>query len=192
MALERVVRTKKEENRTRFVVKFDPRLPNIREILHGAWRVLTENQDMKDIFPAPPMVCYQRVKNVREMIVRAKLPAPVTRSSSRVRTNKDGFKPCRKSKCPVCDQLEDKGKIVKSVQSYATAEEVAIRGNLTCTSTNVIYCITCRKGRPSCPTHPQYIGETGKSLVERFRGHRGTVVQKGQDQTTAPVRWSPL
>ena len=73
------------------------------------------------------------------------------------------------------------------MQSYATGEEIAIRGNLTCTSTNVVYCITCRKGGPSCPTHPQYIDKTGKSLVERFRGHRGTVVQKGQDQTTAPV-----
>ena len=90
-------------------------------------------------------------------------------------------------KCPVCDQLGDKRKVVKTIQSYATGEEVEIRGNLTCRSTNVIYCITCRKGGPSCPAHPQYIGETGKSLVEWFRGHRGTVAQKGQDQTTASV-----
>ena len=56
-----------------------------------------------------------------------------------------------------------------------------VKGKLTCSTTNLVYCITCRKGGPSFPTHPQYIGEMGKSLVERFRGHKGTVVQKGQE-----------
>ena len=138
-------------------------------------------------FPAPPIVCYQRVKNLQEMLVRARLPAASTRTSSRIQANKAGFKPCRRPKCAVCDQLHDKSKVIKSIHSSATGEEIPIKGNLTCTSTNIVYCITCRKGGPGCPDHPQYIGESGKSLVERFKGHRGTVIQKGQVDTTAPV-----
>ena len=66
-------------------------------------------------------------------------------------------------------------------------EEVKVKGRLTCTSTNVVYCITCRRGGRICPTHPQYIGETGKQVKERARGHRGTVTQQCQENTTAPV-----
>ena len=38
-----------------------------------------------------------------------------------------------------------------------------------------------------CPAHHQYIGETGKELKERTRGHKGTVVQQCHVNTTAPV-----
>lgn len=180
-ALERVVREKEEQDRVRFVVRFDPRLPNFRDLLHRAWKILTEDAEMKKVFPAPPLVCYQRVQNIRQMTVKAKLPTSAARSSTRIKDSKNGFKLCMKPNCPVCDQLEIKGKLVKTVQCSSTGEEVEVKGKLTCSTTNLVYCITCRKGGPSFPTHPQYIGETGKSLVERFRGHKGTVVQKGQE-----------
>ena len=69
-------------------------------------------------------------------------------------------------------------KVVTSVKCSATGKEVKVKGRLTCTSTNVVYCITCRRGGRICPTHPQYIGETGKQVKERARGHRGTVTQQ--------------
>ena len=39
-----------------------------------AWTALVEDDEMKKVLPAPPMVCYQRVQNLGEMLVQAKLP----------------------------------------------------------------------------------------------------------------------
>ena len=56
------------------MVRYDPRLPDIRKILTNQWKVLTEDQRMRDIFPKKPMVCYQRVQSLGEILTRAKLP----------------------------------------------------------------------------------------------------------------------
>ena len=79
-ALIKVCRDREVKDRVRFVVRFDPRLPNFKQILKGSWSVLTEDPVMKEVFPSPPMVCYQRVQSIGEMLVRARLPAnrPVT------------------------------------------------------------------------------------------------------------------
>ena len=96
-------------------------------------------------------------------------------------------KPCRKSRCPICDNLSDKDNIIKSVIVSATGEKLDIKGKLTCSSTNVVYCITCKRGGRTCPEFPQYIGETKNTLKERMCGHRGTIIQPGQQNTSAPV-----
>ena len=186
-SIKKVTRNREVSNRARFIVKYDPRLPNVREILQRSWRVMVEDPTMKKCFPNPPMVCYQRVENIREMLVKAKLPVNHARKSSRIQDKPRGFKPCGEPRCPVCDQLREKKKIVTSITCSATGEEIDIKDRLTCSSTNVIYCITCRRGGRTCPNNPQYIGETKKSLRERFRGHRGTIIQSSQENTSAPV-----
>lgn len=67
------------------------------------------------------------------------------------------FKPCRKSKCPVCNLLKNQSPVT-SVISLATGEHIKVNGRLTCTSNNPIYCITCRRGGRVCSTHHQFTG----------------------------------
>ena len=38
------------QGRVRFVIKFDPRLPNIRTTLKRAWTALVEDRDMKKVY----------------------------------------------------------------------------------------------------------------------------------------------
>ena len=184
-ALEKVEKDRTVKERVRFVIKYDPRLPDIQGITRRAWNVLSEDHKMKKVFQEPPIVCYQRVQSLRDMLVKAKLPGK--KSGTKTRKDVPGFKPCGDSKCPVCDQLKDKNTIVRTVRCSATGEEVGLKTRLTCSSRNLIYCITCRRGGRTCPTHPQYIGETGKELKERLRGHRGTIIQYSQADTSAPV-----
>ena len=185
-ALEKVHRDREVGDRVRFIVKYDPRLPDIPEVLKSSWRFLVEDKRMQEVFPNPPMVCYQRVESLRDLLVKAKLPGKMSRESRSTAID-TGFKPCRKSNCPVCDQLRVKSKVIKSVNISSTQEEFQIKSKLSCSSSNVIYCITCRRGGRLCPAHPQYIGETGKEVRERFRGHRGTITQPSQANTAAPV-----
>ena len=111
-AIEKVERDTDVQERMRFVIKFDPRLPN-RTTLKRAWTALVEDREMKKVFPAPPMVCYKRVQNLGEMLVRAKLPTG--RVARRCTRDQEGFTPCRQSNCSVCGLLRDKSKIVKEV-----------------------------------------------------------------------------
>ena len=94
-ALEKVQKDREVAGRVRFVVKFDPSLPNIRDVLKRSWGVLTKDPIMKTCFPKPPMVCYKRVQNIRELLVKAKLPANQGRCSRRNQERPNGFKPCR-------------------------------------------------------------------------------------------------
>ena len=56
-----------------------------------------------------------------------------------------------------------------SFKSHTTGAHHKIQGHITCTTSNIIYLISCR----ICGI--QYIGETKNSLKKRFYGHRSTV-----------------
>ena len=75
-ALMKVSKTKVD--RICLPIPYDPRFPHISHILHKHWKVLVQDPRMKEIFPSPPMVSYSRCKNLRDFLVRAKLPPPTT------------------------------------------------------------------------------------------------------------------
>ena len=74
-ALKKVVSSRVENDRTRFIVKYDPRLPRFSETLRSSWKTLIEDPVMKKIYPSPPMVCYQRMENLKDLLVKPKLPS---------------------------------------------------------------------------------------------------------------------
>ena len=115
------------------------------------------------------MVCWTRPRNLREILIRAKLPKIETnRRSSR---NKFGFKHCGRN----CNMCKHSPNFVSYVVCSKTNEKIPIVSNLTCLSKNVIYCITCDKQGPNCSSKPQYIGETGRMIASRFNEHRSSV-----------------
>ena len=84
--LSRVVREKKED-RVKAIFKFDKRLPDISGIMKRNYEVMVaDDKRLKNVFGAPPMVCYSRGRNNRELLCRAKLPVSrgtmVTRQAS--------------------------------------------------------------------------------------------------------------
>ena len=156
---------------------YDPRLPNISNILYRFWKVMIKNPRLKKIFPEPPMVCWKRPKNLREFLIKAKLPKEITiRRSSR---EKLGFKHCGKN-CMMCKYSP---KFANSVVSSVTKEKIPILSNLTCKSKNVLYCITCMKSEmSSCAVNkPQYVGQTSRPIVDRFREHKSSIVCKDKN-----------
>ena len=159
VALQKTV--KKEVDRIALPIPFDPRLPNISGILYKFWKVMIQNPRMKKIFPATPMVCWTRPKNLREYLVRAKLPKQI--QPKRSEQDKTGFSHCHRH-CMMCKHSP---KFVKSIVSSSTKEVFPINSRINCLSENVIYCLTCKQSR-SCKNNPQYIGETSKEYVIVF------------------------
>ena len=87
---------------------------------------------------------------------------------------KPGIFKCARSRCKTCPFVQNADKISGLKRS------VKITDRFTCTSANVIYCITytlCKK---------LYIGETGRRLGDRFREHLRDV-EKDDKGASKPV-----
>ena len=186
--LEKVVRVDKSKDRVRAVFRFDMRLPNLSAIFRKNWQTMvSDDLRLQPVYPKPPMICYTRGKNQREELCRAKLPPA---RSVTGRGKEDGFRRCGRARCRLCPytgQATRPGTVMKSVKISNSGEELAIRGSMTCTSSNILYIGSCTKGDRVCPDQPQYCGETGQTAEERFCGHRNTIVQQCHENTTVAV-----
>ena len=172
-SIERKVALKKVEikpvDRPILSLTFDPRLPNISKILFRHWSVLVKNPRIKRMFPNPPMICWTRPKNLREKLVRAKLPSKTkSRKSER---SKLGFKHCNRN----CNMCKHSPKFANHVISSTTTEKFPILSEMTCLSSNVIYSITCKKQNGNCKFKPQYIGQTSRRICDRFNEHKNSI-----------------
>ena len=93
--------------------------------------------------------------------LRQNLPAPA------------GTFSCSRARCYTCSFLNSATSISRPKSNFV------IRYNFTCTSSNIIYCISCSK---CCKL---YIGETGRRLSDRFAGHLRSVRNNDVDKPVA-------
>ena len=66
----------------------------------------------------------------------------------------------------------------KTIKATASNYKVDLNVATDCKTFNVVYCITCKKCRI------QYIGETWKSVSERFKEHKSYVTSKNLSKAT--------
>ena len=89
---------------------------------------------------------------------------------------KPGTFKCARSRCKTCPFFQHADKISGPKRS------VKITDRFTCTSANVIYCITCTLCKELC------IGETGRRLGDRFREHLRDVEKDDKDASKPVAR----
>ena len=100
-ALKKVEKKDAISGRVRFRTTYDPRFPAITDILRKHHKIMVEKDGrLQKIFSQPPVVCYSRPKNLRDELVRAKLPRAQGRRSARKK--QDGFFKCSKVTCRLC------------------------------------------------------------------------------------------
>lgn len=117
---------------------------------------LTNQTAIKDI---KPIIAYKNHTNLRNLLVRSRLED----------TRQGYFQTCASKRCKTCPtHAHDCTKIT----STKTRETFIIHDKLTCSSTNIIYLITCR----NCKL--QYVGETGRSLRDRLTQHKSNILNK--------------
>ena len=159
----------KKEDRNVFVITYNPALPSLSKILSKHWRTMTKDPYLKSVFTKPPMVAYRRQPNLKDKLVRSKIPEMPTRPRRYLK----GMKKCN-TPCPICPYIQE-GKVVRSTQSDKIVE---INANITCSSKNLIYCLTCDK------CGKQYIGQTERELKERIQEHLGYIRNSKLNQAT--------
>ena len=181
--LEKVV--KPSDGRLTLVIPFDKRLPNISGILRHRWQCLVgRDPHTVDYMSKPPRVAYTRTKSIQDIVVRSKVPPPTSRQSRRQVTM--GFRKCdARANCSTCSHSVN----TTTHTCNHTSETFPIASTITCTTSGVVYCVSCVKGSGECARckGPQYIGCTERAVKTRFSEHVGSVTQPGQANTNKPV-----
>ena len=117
-----------------FVHTYDPRLPSIPQIQGRHWRsMVNRNSYLKEAFPRPPITAYKRQPNIRNLLVRAKVP----KNGNTARKLK-GMSKCGNGS-PACPFIRD-GKVVKINQ-----KEWNVNNKFDCNTFNVVYESYARK-----------------------------------------------
>ena len=123
-------------------------------------------------FPAPPMVCLKRGPNLKDKLIRAKLPEKPGRPGLRQGDGpKAGFRCCKGGRscslCPFTGAAADRRTIVDKVTINHSGLVLQIKETITCKDTFCLYILSCTKmgcGR-------QYAGCTHRPLYQRFAEH---------------------
>ena len=159
--LQKVV--KKTNDRIVLAITYNPKLPSLPQIVKKNWRTLAKDQNMKKIFPAPPMIAYKQPPNLRSVLCRALLP-----KNTHPKRKLTGMKSCNKP-CNICPYIFKTNKITSNQDKKKTFD---LNGLFTCATNGVIYLISCQK----CPK--QYVGQTGRTFGKRIMEHLNYIYHK--------------
>ena len=170
VSLRRVLRPQ-EERRPVFALTYDPRLPAIQNIQAKHWRsMISQDPYLSEVYPKPPLTAFRRQRNVRDHLVRAKVPTDPKPYPTR---NQRGMKKCGKN-CTACPYIKE----VKSL--YINNSEWKLNKSFNCEVFNCIYLIECKKN--NCKM--KYVGETKRILKFRLAEHRGYITNKDESKPT--------
>ncbi|XP_078072210.1 protein NOXP20-like isoform X1 [Mustelus asterias] len=149
-------------DRVPFVVQYFPRAEKLRHLLWSLQHVIDEDEHLAKAIPTPPLLAFKQPRNLKQTIVRSKLP------SLQENSDHDTTQPCHSNLCKTCRIIDTDAIISRENTIYQ------VHGTYSCNSANIEYLIRCRKGCPEA----WYIGETMQTLRQRMNEHRSTITRQ--------------
>ena len=154
---------KLDNGRIPIVLTYNPGLPDIIGTIRKHWPMLQKSERIKDLFDKYPILAYRRSKNLRDILVKAKLKPP--REISTPLNRNRGI--CTDTNCEYCRILDQNTVIT----NHKTGQTITARTDVCCKTTNLIYILIC----PTC--NKQYIGETKRDFQVRYKEHVRTITK---------------
>ena len=164
------VKTKESIDTPVMVTNYNPANPNIKQIIHRNWNIISNSPDCGTLFKDKPVVGFRRLPNLRDMLTNASMKYPP------MALEKQEPKPIirtRLAKCTYC-RLITKMIEVKCNFTHNIHQTRDLPKHITCELSNVIYLISCKK------CHKQYVGETSRAFRKRMYEHKASVQKDGQ------------
>ena len=152
---------KLKNKRVPLVTTYHPNLPNLNGIFQRYWPIIQSHPRLKKAIPDLPILSYRRPRNIRSILVQAKIKSSNIPAQALAFTSQA----CGASRCVTCQHFNPTG----TFKSYRTGRAYPIQNNANCVSSNIVYLIQCSK----CGI--QYVGETGTVLRLRMANHRSTI-----------------
>jgi len=151
----------RENRRIPFTLTFHPHNHAVKSIILTNFKLLQNDPVTGRIFLRPPLISLKRDKNIGTFLIRS-----IFQTSEQPGTLK-----CTRAPWKTCPFIRNIEKISGPKRSIKIAD------HFTCTSANVIYCITCTLCKKL------YIGETGRQLGDRFREQLRDVEKDNQNSS---------
>ena len=161
-------------HRTPFVVTYHQALPQLSTILKQNLDILQNSNTCKEAFPDAPILSYRRPKNLRDLLVRAKIKNATTSDP------RGSYKCHSRRNCLTCQHITDG---TTTFNFSNTDKNYDIKQRLDCNSTNVIYALQCKRCLHNGNKNCQYIGQTSRRLKDRFNEHRRDIINKKEDKS---------
>ena len=144
-----------------WTVSWDPRLPSFEAINMKHYRTMTgQDPYLKEVFKEPPIVAHKRTKNIKDYLIRAKVPGQNIRNKRML----PGMKKCSKW-CSICPYIKETRVIKHKNMNWK------LNQTLNCDSSNIVYMVGCNKEK----CKEVYIGETERRLKDRISDHIGYI-----------------
>ena len=128
-----------DDQKIHIITTFSPEFLGLKPIIWDNWDLLKRSQATKLLAETKLVFGHRRPKNLRDFLVRAKLPQ-IKEGHDKIPCSKYKNK-CKHINCKYCSPIDTMGRII----STYTKREYTTRSNVTCQSNNLIYCITCKK-----------------------------------------------
>ncbi|XP_078095826.1 uncharacterized protein LOC144510206 isoform X2 [Mustelus asterias] len=154
--------TRDTVDRVPFVVQYFPGAEKLRHLLRSLQHVIDEDEHLAKAIPTPPLLAFKQSHNLKQTIVRSKLP------SLQENSDHDTTQPCHSNLCKTC-RIIDTDAIISRENTIHQ-----VHGTYSCNSANVVYLIRCKKGCPEA----WYIGETMQTLRQRMNEHHSTITRQ--------------
>ena len=154
-----------DNNKIPLVLTYHPFNFKVRDVIRKNFHILKNDPQTSSIFSESPLVSFRHNKNIRESLVSSSLTSKTSLS--------EGTFPCKRGNCKTCDYIDSTTTISAPKSNYK------IKHLFSCTSSHLIYCISCSR----CGM--LYIGETGRTLRTRFGEHRRAVQANDVHQPVA-------
>ena len=115
------------------------------------------SEEHRKVFPEPPLIAFRRCKNLKDILVRARLS-----NEGNGGTDKKGCSRCSKSRCQVCNVMSNSEYFHSTIDS----RQYRINYSLNWDSSNVVYLLECTVcGVP-------YVGSTCTPFRLRFNNYK--------------------
>ena len=142
------------------ITTFNPAGNPNHSLIQCNWPLLGMSNTTQHLYQHQVVHGYRRPPNLRDKLVHSRLK--ITREPTQGTTGREEIdKTCRHAACRYCPRLNLSGFII----SPATGKKYKCCKNITCHSSNLIYCIKC--------THCNllYVGQTKRELKKRLVEH---------------------
>jgi len=137
--------------RPKLIINYHPHTKELIRNILSDFKILQQDHTTRDAFPQLPLIVFRRDRNIKDHLVRSRLPQIP-------QPNKISTFPCPRD-CFTCHYVDHAPTYDFPLGQWT------IRGSYTCESRNLIYGICCK----IC--HIFYIGQTGRRLADRFTEH---------------------
>ena len=151
------------------ITTYNPGFRGLKTVVEKNWDLLGKSCTTRAIYRERLLGAFRRPKNLKDYLMKARLRPTEPRE-----TVENQNKCLRPNTCRYCPKLNTDGRILCS----ASGRTYMSRYNVCCSSSNLIYCITCKR----CGI--QYVGQTKCELKVRFSSHFLKISKNDPDSQT--------